>query len=278
MLLAKKCLVESEIDTLKTMISFSSDETQKTKATSTVEALNQTVVSATNIRENKTLEAITARQECFRQNAENNDNKTGDAKDSNTTQTKGDVCSKLKDATEDAVNSAFTQAEANSQYQIAAFTLQSDEQFNSFMNNRVTALEKRLKEIESELKKTEPYLGPIAQSHEFENLINKLLNETEQNLDDEWLQFEYDSTSTHVSTSQQSSSVNAGLGLSVGVPSGFGLGLGLNVGKNDADMQKSISNADLKVAGEILRVNIKRPWFKPSIFDDSTLFFVSSTI
>ena len=267
MLLAKKSLVESEIDTLKTMISFSS--VNQGKANATLDALKQNVDTATNLRDNKTREAIEARRECLRQSAENTT--------TNNTQTKGGACSKLKDATEDAVDSAFTQAQANSQYLTASFTLQSKEQFNSFLGSRVSALEKELQEIESDLQSTEPYLGPIAQSHEFENL-NKLLNETEQNLDDEWLQFEYDSDSTHVNTSQESKSVNVAVGLSVGIPSGFGLGLGVNVGKNNVDLKQAISNADLKVAGEVLRVNIKRPWLKPSIFDDSTLLFVSSTI
>ena len=267
MLLAKKSMVESEIDTLKTMISFSS--VNKDKAKATLDVLNRTVAAATNIRDNKTREAIEARQDCLRQQSAENTTTPGG--------TKQDPCSKLKDATEDAVDAAFTQAQANSQYQTAAFTLQSNEQFNSFLGSRVSSLEKELTEIESELQSTEPYLGPIAQSHEFENL-NKLLNETEQNLDDEWTQFEYDSDSTHVNTSQESKSVNVAVGISVGIPDGFGLGIGANYGKTDVDMKQAISNADLKVAGEVLRVNIKRPWFKPSIFDDSTLFFVSFTI
>ena len=266
MLLAKKSLVESEIGTLKTMISFSS--ANQGNANATLDALKQTVDDATHKRDNKTREAIEARHECLRQSAENTT--------TNNTQTEGGACSKLKDATEDAVDSAFTQAQANSQYLTASFTLQSKEQFNSFLGSRVSALEKELQEIESDLQRTEPYLGPIAQSHQFEDL-NKLLNETEQNLDDEWLQFEYDSDSTHISTSQTSTSVNVAVGLSVSEPDVLGFGGSANIGKTDVDLRQAIRNADLKVAGELLRVNIKRPWFKPSIFDDSTLFFVSST-
>ncbi len=256
MVLAKKSLVESEISTLKTMISFAN--ITKDEASNTLNALNETVAAATSEQKNKTKEAMKARQECI-----------GGQKNNS--------CTKLKAATEEAVDASFTKAQVSSQYQSAAFTLNSEKKFNTFLNTRILSLQQELLELESELSRTEPYLGPIADSHDFQDL-NKLLNETEQNLDDEWLQFEYDSDSSHINTSQESNSLNVAAGLSVGIPNGFGLGLGVNVGKSDTDLEQAISSANVKVSGEILRVTVKRPWFKPSIFEDSTLSFVSTLL
>ena len=258
MVLAKKSLVESEISTLTTMMAFANST--KKEAQQTLDTLNQTVATASADQKNKTEEAIKARYECLKSNAS-----LGQQSES---------CQKLKSATESAVDSTFTQAQVNAQYQSAAFTLNSEQKFNSFLNVRVLSLQQELAELESELRHTEPYLGPVADSHDFQDL-NKLLNETEQNLDDEWLQFEYDSDSSHVNGSQEANSVNVAFGLSVGIPNGLGLGLGVNVGKGDTDLKQAISSASVKVAGELLRVTIKRPWFKPSIFEDTTLYFVS---
>ena len=187
-----------------------------------------------------------------------------------------DACKKLRGAMESAVDSTFNQAQANSQYQTAAFALNSDNKYNSFLNARVTSLQQRLTAIENDLENAKPYMGPIADSRDFQDL-QKTLKATEQSLDDEWLQFEYDSDSSHVKTSQDTTSVNAALGLSYNnpVPEGLSLSGNVNVGYSDTDLEHSLSSADVQVSGELLRVTVKRPWFKPSIFDDTSLSYVS---
>ena len=184
-----------------------------------------------------------------------------------------DACKKLRGATESAVDSTFTQAQVNSQYQTAAFTLNSDKKYNSFLNARVSSLQKELKALESELKDAKPYMGPIADSRDFQDL-QKARKATEQSLDDEWLQFEYDSDSSHASTSQETTSVNAALGLSYNTPA-MSVGGEVNVGYSSTDLKRSLSSASMQVSGELLRVTVKRPWFKPSIFDDTSLSYVS---
>ena len=39
--------------------------------------------------------------------------------------------------------------------------------------------------------------------------------------------------------------------------------------------QTSLAQSSLKAKGKLLRVHIKRPWFKPEVFDDRNLVFVS---
>ena len=259
MVLAKKSLVESEISTLTTMMAYSNSS--QSSAQSTLDILNGTVAAASAEQTNKTKEAMKARYDCL----QSSNTSSGHL---------SDACRRLAIATESAVDITFTQAQVNMQYQSAAFALNSKQAFNSFLQSRVSTLQHELAEIESELKRTEPFLGPVADSRDFKDL-NNLLNETEQNLDDEWLQFQYDSDSENTSSSQDVNSVNVATSLSIGIPGTVAFGLGVNVGKGDTDLKMAISRASVKVSGELLRVTIKRPWFKPSIFEDTSLYFVS---
>ena len=267
MVLAKRSLVESEISTLTTMTAFSGSSQNEAKKT--LDALNGTVAAATAEQKNKTEEAMKARHKCMQSNIPQSP--------SNGVSTPvSESCSRLRSTMENAVDSTFNQAQVTSQYQSAAFILNTKQKFNSFLNARVSSLKQELAELNRELERTEPYLGPIADSREFQDL-HKVLNATEQSLDDEWLQFEYNSDSSHASTSQETTSVDVAVGLSFStqVPGGFSAGGSVNVGVSHTDLEQSIKSTSVRVAGELLRVTIKRPWFKPSIFEDTSLSFVS---
>ena len=270
MVLAKKSLVESEISTLTTMTAFSSSS--QNEAQKTLDALNGSVAAASAEQKNKTEEAMKARHECLQSNAQQSPSNASKS----TSAPVSDSCSKLRSTMESAVDSTFNQAQVTSQYQSATFILNSNQKFNSFLSARVSSLKQELVELNSELERTEPYLGPIADSRDFQDL-HKVLNATDQNLDDEWLQFEYDSDSSHASTSQETSSVNVAVGLSVSTetPGGPSAGGSVNVGVSHTDLKQSIKSTSVHVSGELLRVTIKRPWFKPSIFEDTSLSFVS---
>ena len=255
MILAKKSLVESEISTLTTMMAYSNSP--QNKAQSTLDILNKAVAVASEEQTNKTKEAMKTRDACFHSMASSGH--------------PNDVCKNLTNDTGKAVDITFTKADVNLQYQSTAFALNSGNGSNSFLQSRVSTLRHELAELEDELKRTEPYLGPVIGDTQD---LNQLRNETEQNLDDEWLQFQYNSESESTSSSRDSSSLNVATGLSVGVP-GMSFGLGFNMGKGDTDLKMAISKTSVKISGELLRVTIKRPWFKPSIFEDESLYFVS---
>ena len=254
MILAKKSLVESEISTLTTMMAYSNSP--QNKAQSTLDILNKAVAAASEEQTNKTKEALKTREACLHSMAS-----TGHP---------NDACKNLTNDTGKAVDITFTKADVNLQYQTTAFALNSGKGTNSFLQSRVSTLKHKLAELNGELKRTEPYLGPVIDTND----LNELLNETEQNLDNEWLQFQYNSESESTSSSTDIHSLNVATGLSVGIP-GMSVGLGFNMGKGDTDLKMAISRTSVKVSGELLRVTIKRPWFKPSIFEDESLYFVS---
>ena len=261
MLLAQKSMLESEKDALTSMIEFNQQNQDKGQSQTTLENLQREVDTAKSNQNNKTTAAMKARLDCVNQ-------------DNSTTASSSDPCKNLKNTTESAVDASFQHAQLQSEYFSASFLLQSKERYNSFLETRIQAIENQLHDIDEMLNNTTPYLGDIADSREFRDL-NKIFNETEQNLDDEWEQFEYDSDSSHINTNMDSSSLNVAAGLGVGIPDGFGGQASVNYGKTTVDLQQAVNSASLKVSGELLRVTIKRPWFKPSIFEDPTLYFVS---
>ena len=58
----------------------------------------------------------------------------------------------------------------------------------------------------------------------------------------------------------------------------FSAGGSYSYNKNTHDYSQKLASASLKAKGELLRVNIKRPWFKPEIFDIPDLTYVSNMI
>jgi len=261
MLIAKKSMVESERDALKSMITFNNNnKVQAEKATSQLESkLNASTAQTTN----KTNEAGQALTNCL-------------SSDSNSNGTSSQ-CQNYHKAKADAVASSFQQAQVKSEYESAQFLLNSKGQFNSFLGARVETLERELASLTAQLNSSsEAHLGGLADSREFQNL-NKLFNETEQSLDDNWLEFEFDSDSSHINTQQDTSSLNIAAGIGIGVPGAASFDGSFNYGKSSTDLKQALNSASLKVSGSILRVVIKRPWFKPSLFSDPSLSFVSLT-
>ena len=273
MLIARKSMLQSEVDILNATIHFTS--IGQDSANAALDALHKKVDYTTENRDNKTQTAIQARNECINQNAQkgvSNETKTKRA----TTNPPSDPCKHLNEATEEAVDATFQQAQAISELYSSSFLLNSNEKYQSFMQSRIDALQREINEIETQLNdlnEGQVYLGKIADSKEFKAL-NQLGNQTVQDFDSEWLQFEYDYDSTHIDTSQDKSSFSVSAGLGVGIK-GVSLDASAYYGKGTADLMQAVNSASLRASGELLRVSIKRPWFQPSLFENPALYFVS---
>ena len=265
-------MLQSELDTLNSMIQFTS--VGQDTAKKAVDALNRKVNYTTEKRDNAIQEVVTARSECINQNAQNG--VPSKIKKRAVAVPSSDPCAHFKEATEGAVDATFQQAQASSELYSSSFLLNSNERYQSFMQSRIDALQKEIDDLDSqldELKGGQVYLGGIADSKEFKAL-NQLGNQTVQDFDSEWLQFEYDYDSTHINTSQDKSSLSVSAGFGVGVQ-GASLDASAHYGKSTADLMQAINSASLKASGELLRVSVKRPWFRPSLFENPVLYFVS---
>ena len=276
MLIARKSMLQSEMDALNATIHFIS--IGQDTANKTVDTLQKKVTYTTQKRDNATQEVVKARSECVNQNAQKGV-PTETKKKRAATDPTSDPCEHLKQAAEGAVDATFQQAQASSELYSSSFLLNSNEKYESFMQSRITAIQRDIGEIEEQLNnldKGQVYLGEIADSKEFKAL-NQLGNQTVQDYDSEWLQFEYDYDSTHIDTSQDSSSLGVSAGFGGGIK-GASLDASAYYGKGTADLQQAVNSASLKASGELLRVSIKRPWFRPSLFENPVLYFVSCII
>ena len=267
MLLARKGMLESERDALKTMIDFNNHN--RDRAEQTQNQLQGKLNSSTARRDEKTNQSISTMTECMNQSAQQQ-------APNGSTSRPSSKCSKFKQANAEAVTATFQQAQVRFEYESAAFLLNSKRQLNKFLQARIGSLNKEIKKNEKKLNLSRPYLGEVVDSREFQDL-NSVLNETEQNLDDAWTSFQYDSESSHTQTDTEMNSFNVAVELGAVVVGGRGFGAqaSTHYRESTTDMRQSFNSANLKVSGQLLRVTIKRPWFKPSIFENPSLSFVS---
>ena len=91
---------------------------------------------------------------------------------------------------------------------------------------------------------------------------------------DSWLQFDYDSSqeTTTVTEEKTSTSFDLNFKASFGL---FSIGGGASYSKQTQDNFSSFKSEKVKVGGEILRVSVQMPWFRPELFKESKLTMVS---
>ena len=307
MLTSKISMYQSELDALTTMTTL--NENANANATEAISALNASYANASSIAESKAQEALDARYACLNTMSKNHvvkeefektdpkkDDKdessesskdSGDSEDDDSGGGKASAvedlaqpgsseeCSQMRKSNEEAVGAAFQQAQLHSQLQSAQFYTNARGEYNTFLSTRADRLKAEISVLEQQLKElNDTYLGGVADSAEFTDL-NKLFEETQQNLDDAWTVFSYDSDSTHIATSQDTTSVNANVNVNAAKAPNKAMNLDVGVSYGAQELKQAMNSASLKVSGKVLRVTIKRPWFKPSVFEDPSLYFVS---
>ena len=254
-------MLQSQINTLSAAVRFTSESQDKAKQTS--DALERRVDYRSKKRDNATRDTINAHIECM--------NRTSANEFQSQTTEGEDPCDQFEQEADSAVDETFEQAGASSEYFTATLLLKSDEQFQHYMQSRIAALERQKAELDTQLDNLndeQVYLGEIVESPEF-----KALNESGGgDFDDKWLKFYYNSDSTHINTQHETNSISANVRISNKLTTTANAQFGLDT----EEMKKAFNSAKLQASGELLRVFIKRPWFKPSLFDNPTLKFVSS--
>ena len=262
-------MLQSQRDVLNATIAYMSAGNNGAKQA--VDALKSKVNYTTENRNNATREALKARNDCVYKNAKGGVPAPKEKRAaSNTTE---DPCEKFKQATDDVVDTTFQQAQASSDFFTSSFLLKSDSQYKSFLSSKIQSLDREIAEINNQLNSSQSvYLGEIADAKEF-NDVNQLGNKTAQDLDSEWMHFEYDSDSSHTHTEENKKTLSIAASFSGGAK-GASLAASGHYSKGTVDLIQSLNSATLKVSGELLRVTIKRPWFRPSLFENPSFFFV----
>ena len=266
MLISRRSVLQSELDTLRTAVRVVSESKNQQAAQQTTNALEQRVNATSDERDEATEAAMNARNRCMQKQA-NQGGESGEGEDS-----EEDPCAQFEESADRVEDTTLKNAGATANYLSASFLLKSNQQYRNYMQARMTALEREISEINTQLDNLEGdqvYLGEITES------ISELNGRGEEGLD-QWMKFSYNSETTHVRTTETQFGINLSVGAKLEIPvvaSGTG---SLNAGFEFAELRKAFSNAKLQASGKLLRVFIKRPWFKPSLFDNPILNFVSS--
>ena len=258
MLIAKRSLLQSELDTLRTAAGIIARNQQT--AGKTTNALQKRIDATSENRNESTEAAVSARNRCMQKQA-NDEESTGS----------DDPCAQFQEEADKVEDATSQNAEATAEYFSAAFLFKSNQQYQTFMRLRTAALESQISEINTQLDNLQAdqvYLGEITES------ISGFEEMGEQGFD-QWMKFSYNSETTHMKTTEEKFGTSINVGISATIKA-VSLGVSANAGFESAEMQREFSRANLQASGELLRVFIKRPWFKPSLFDNPTLNFVSS--
>ncbi len=263
MLIARRSLLHSELDTLRTAVRVVSESKNQQAAQRTTNALEERVNATSDERNEATEAAINARNRCMQKQANGEGEESGEDEE--------DPCTQFEESADRVEDTTMENAGATAYYFSAAFLLKTNQQYQNYMQARMTALDREISELNTQLDNMEGdqvYLGEITES------IGGLDGRGEESLN-QWMKFSYNSETTHTRSTETKFGISIDVDTSVEVPnvaSGTG---SLNTGFEFAEMRKAFSNAKLLASGQLLRVFIKRPWFKPSLFDNPILNFVS---
>ena len=138
----------------------------------------------------------------------------------------------------------------------------------------ISSLESEASHLKDEISRIQALLVDASSSIDGLSSHISVANITDEYKSDQWLQFKYDSTS---SSSSQESSHSFSTSSSGGGFGGFFFGSsGSSYSRSEEQAHENkLAKCNMTVKGELLRVNIKRPWFKPEIFDEPGLTYVS---
>ena len=117
----------------------------------------------------------------------------------------------------------------------------------------------------------DPFMGGILDADQL-----AIANLSDTYRDENWLEFSFDSTEDYANTDQSSSyeSISASGGIHILF---FHIGGSYTHTKQTSHFDQQLASSQMKAKGKLLRVNIKRPWFKTEIFEDPQLNFVRYT-
>lgn len=172
-----------------------------------------------------------------------------------------------------AENSGQARDNIDSNTELFACVEDLDFQINSFERSR-EALNQTAIQIEEQIDALQQQLA--TSDVKFSHLARDAQHaaDTQDQLDSKWLSFSFNSakhkSSSFSTHSQRSSRVAASFGAS-----GFFWSVGGSYShsrsRSESSFRASMNSAKTVVSGELLRVTIQRPWFRPSIFKSTQL-------
>ena len=182
---------------------------------------------------------------------------------------KGLNCTSYDTSRDDIIQGLAEEAEMFATYQHVNYYYQFHDSYIKSLQNQKNKLETQLQSIESLLGEAIPYLGGLLDASPLEVAS---LQDTYR--DREWLQFEFDSSQFEEQKDAESTSESISAMMNFHILFFHGSG-SYSYNKDTTYNSVQLAQSRMRVKGEMLRVNIKRPWFKPELFDNPEIDYVS---
>ena len=181
------------------------------------------------------------------------------------------LCDAYDDRRRDTIEALAQQAEDFSTYQYGTY-FKSPQKFLAHLQREKASLEAEIEKVSSLLDLSSPYLGGFLDDSKL-----AVANLSLATRDRQWLQFDYDSSSFFNDENRVKTSKSVSASFSGGFWFFRARG-SYSSTKNTDDYNQKLAKSKLRVRGEMLRVNIKRPWFKPELFEVRDITYVSTLV
>ena len=180
-----------------------------------------------------------------------------------------DICDTMTSESQDLTSALKNESNSMANLGEHYWSPANKEKYINSLTEHKEELVRQRELIHAQLGKVDPLVGGILN---MDSLAVASLIDSHK--DDQWMKFQFDSESeeNNIGTSHQS--FYSGSGLCIGIGSCIAY-FSSSRSSTSKSYQNDLAQASLKVKGKLLRVYIKRPWFKPEFFDDRKLSFVS---
>ena len=142
------------------------------------------------------------------------------------------------------------------------FQVNSFEESRDALNQTAQLLEEQIQDLKRRLASTDVKFSHLARKAQH-------AADSQEQLDSQWLQFSFDSQRYQSSSETEYSRTTSHFAASAGGGWGmfsFGASYSQSRSRSDYSFESAMNSAQTEVSGELLRITVQRPWFRPSIF------------
>ena len=177
-------------------------------------------------------------------------------------------CTEYEDATRALLQTLSDEAFAKADRDEYLWNIRNRDSYIQYLKGQRDELIVQHDKIYAMLGEMDPFMGGILDADQL-----AIANLSDTYKDDNWLEFSFDSTEDYGNTDQSSSSESISASGRVHILF-FHIGASYTHNKETSHFDQQLASSQMKAKGKLLRVNIKRPWFKPEVFEDPQLSFV----
>ncbi|CAI8035380.1 hypothetical protein GBAR_LOCUS19863 [Geodia barretti] len=180
----------------------------------------------------------------------------------------GTECDRYASSSSSAYESVESSTELFACVRDLDFQVNAFEQSREALNQTAQEIERQIEALQQRLSTTDVKFSHLAREAQH-------AADSQDILDSQWLSFQFDSKRYKSSSSTLSSRTTSNFAASASGGFGFfsfSASYSSSRSRSDYSFQAAMNSAETVVGGELLRVTVQRPWFRPSLFKSKDQF------